>query len=86
MGKSVQRGADWRWGNQDIDEHRNQMIGKIIETKHFSVAGETSTDFNRISDYPDAVRVEWENGSKNLYRYGFKGCFDVQIVENTANQ
>ena len=67
VGTRVMRGPDWEWQDQDGGDGK---LGKVIESKA-----------DRGSD--QWVRVEWDNGYANTYRWGGEDPkFDLTVVES----
>ncbi|XP_067666498.1 uncharacterized protein [Haliotis asinina] len=60
LGTRVERGPDWKWGNQDADGP-----GTVINH------GQSA----------DSLWVQWDNGGRNVYRYGGENGFDVLIAD-----
>ncbi|XP_046572305.1 uncharacterized protein LOC124280415 isoform X2 [Haliotis rubra] len=60
LGTRVERGPDWKWGNQDADGP-----GTVINH------GQSA----------DSLWVKWDNGGRNVYRYGEESAFDVLIAD-----
>lgn len=57
-------GVDFQWKDQE----KSDLKGKVIEVK----------DWN-ASSFQSAVFVEWDDGSRNLYRLGFNGMVRVEF-------
>ncbi|KAK8807124.1 hypothetical protein WA158_003883 [Blastocystis sp. Blastoise] len=70
VGMMVQRGPDWQWGSQDGGSGH---IGKVVLIK----------DWKGIPNV--GVRVEWEMGDANVYRYGAENSYDVVTVDVEAH-
>ncbi|XP_070207420.1 E3 ubiquitin-protein ligase MIB2-like isoform X2 [Littorina saxatilis] len=64
---TVQRGHDWEWKDQDGGQG---STGRVLELLTPAAHSARST-----------VKVEWENGRKNVYRLGYKGKVDLQYTE-----
>jgi len=61
-GDRVRRGPDWRWGQQDGGPDGR---GTVISMQTWSGHG------------GKGVNVRWDNGTTNVYRFGFRDCYDV---------
>ena len=57
------RGVDWQWEEQDKDGQK----GRVLEIR----------DWNKNS-YQSAAYVQWDDGTKNLYRVGVNGMVGIQ--------
>jgi E3 ubiquitin-protein ligase mind-bomb len=68
-GLRVVRGADWEWGDQDGGEG---YVGTVIE-----VGGQGSS-----KNPSGTVTVVWDSGARGNYRAGFKGKYDLRIIDN----
>ena len=66
-GKSVRRGKDWDWEDQD---HQNGVPGKGVITVCQSTLGNQQAD------------VKWDNGKTFNYRIGFVNLYDLYYAGN----
>lgn len=57
-GAKVVRGIDWSWEDQD----NVNLKGKVIQIREWNQSAPLSGAY-----------VQWENGTRNLYRLGFEG-------------
>ena len=64
-GTRVRRGQDWKWGDQD---------GGILAT---GVVIGWATDVGASDNW---VKIKWDNGRQNNYRWGAEGAFDLAIA------
>ena len=64
-GTRVRRGQDWKWGDQD---------GGPLATG--AVIG-WATDVGASDNW---VKIKWDNGRQNNYRWGAEGAFDLEIA------
>lgn len=77
-GARVLRGVDWRWEDQDLPNHNKSDDGLIVSEG--TVTGEIHNGW---------CDVKWDHGTRNSYRMGAEGKFDLKLVncdtlENTA--
>ncbi|CAF0905235.1 unnamed protein product [Brachionus calyciflorus] len=67
LGARVQRGVDWKWGNQDkVSEECRPNEGTVI----------TELDSNGW------VEVIWDNGVFNFYRMGYESKYDLTMASS----
>ena len=64
VGDRVERGPDWAWNNQDGGKGK---LGTVIKIGDWS--GKPGT----------GVRVHWDNGHKNIYRWNYSGKVDLKV-------
>jgi hypothetical protein len=93
VGDRVRRGPDWKWKDQDggvgstgtltslsvsLSVAHREWTGFVTKLRMWSVAkaGEGMPC--------DSVRVKWDSGSLNVYRFGFEGCYDVEAFSPSA--
>lgn len=66
---TVVRGRDWEWNDQDGGDG---CQGRVVDLVTPAAHSARST-----------VKVEWQNGFKNVYRVGFKGKVDLKFTEES---
>ena len=66
-GAKVIRGKDWVWADQDGGCGKR---GKVVGIEHW----------NESSHHSGAM-VEWDHGSRNMYRLGYEGKVRIPGVE-----
>ncbi|XP_064610755.1 E3 ubiquitin-protein ligase MIB2-like [Liolophura sinensis] len=71
-GLRVVRGPDWKWANQDGGEGH---VGTVIRT-----GGPMGMLGLLLAD--KVVDVLWDSGSRNTYRVGAEGEFDLRVLDN----
>ena len=64
----VTRGPDWRWGNQDGGSGSR---GTVVAIKPW---------LGEPSNQRYGVRVVWEAGGGNTYRWGAEDAYDLRVV------
>eukprot|EP00516_Mucochytrium_quahogii_P007009 CAMPEP_0203749012 /NCGR_PEP_ID=MMETSP0098-20131031/3720_1 /ASSEMBLY_ACC=CAM_ASM_000208 /TAXON_ID=96639 /ORGANISM=" , Strain NY0313808BC1" /LENGTH=327 /DNA_ID=CAMNT_0050637941 /DNA_START=4525 /DNA_END=5508 /DNA_ORIENTATION=- len=67
VGATVVRGEGWQWVNQDGGRGNRGIVVGIVDWKDLPARG---------------VRVLWDNGNWNVYRWGAEGLYDIEVVEN----
>ncbi|XP_046670485.1 E3 ubiquitin-protein ligase MIB2 isoform X1 [Homalodisca vitripennis] len=67
VGLRVVRGPDWAWDEQDRGEGH---VGTVVEV------GKSGTKVSQT------VFVQWDNGDKTNYRAGYKGSYDLRVLDN----
>lgn len=68
-GLRVVRGRDWKWKNQDGGEG---YLGTVHQLP------------NKGSCPDKCVTVIWDGGSRNTYRAGFEGSYDLRIYDTSG--
>lgn len=69
IGVRVVRGPNWIWGFQDDGDGH---CGTVVEL------GKSGS-----STSPDkTVVVQWDSGSRTNYRVGYKGAYDLLVIDN----
>lgn len=71
-GLRVVRGPDWKWSNQDDGEGH---VGTVVRIGH-------SIGFLGLLSADNVVDVLWDSGSRNTYRVGAEGGFDLRVLDN----
>lgn len=66
-GLRVVRGPDWTWDEQDRGEGH---VGTVVEV------GKSG------SKVCLTVFVQWDSGDKTNYRAGYKGAYDLRVLDN----
>lgn len=67
VGLRVVRGPDWAWDNQDRGEGH---VGTVVEI------GKSGTKISQT------VFVQWDSGDKTNYRAGYKGAYDLRVLDS----
>ena len=95
VGMTVERGPDWRYGNQDGRDSKRDAAGRrklrkggglgtIVEVREWITAYNDTdgTERGKAVTVPGSVRVQWHSGAGvNVYRYGAEGKYDVRVVD-----
>ncbi|CAN0049922.1 unnamed protein product [Choristocarpus tenellus] len=73
------RGPDWRWGEQDGGEGCRGLVVGLTSW------GGRQVGADDLGGVVNAVRVMWECGDINVYRWGVRGsdgegCFDLRVL------
>lgn len=61
------RGIDWQWENQNGENSPNPK-GKVVDIREWNSKSPMS-----------GIYVQWDNGTKNMYRLGFEGQVSFYI-------
>ena len=69
-GMRIQRGKDWKWGDQDGG---TECLGTVV-----GWAAEVGASDNW-------VKIRWDNNRLNNYRWGAEGAYDLEIVPVLAS-
>ncbi|CAL1544065.1 unnamed protein product [Lymnaea stagnalis] len=72
LGYRVVRGPDWKWGSQDISEG---FVGTVVD-----IGGSGA-----LKPPAKCVNVQWDCGSRNTYRAGQDGCYDLLVFDNAPD-
>ncbi len=72
IGDRVQRGPNWKWGEQD---GRQGMQGTVRGLRQWHPGDDPKET--------TSVIVLWDMGLYGNYRFGYRGAFDVKVVERS---